>query len=242
MAANPNGTGLIPGDDDDQDQDDVGNDTDDTTDDDIDAPPPPDDTDGDDENDDDQDDGGEDLEARFNAFEERMQKRFDRAITKAVQNAQRSAPQLKGQDDNDGDDDQKQRPAGRSSVPTSTVRLLIRDRLSEELEGTGQAERRATRAILDAVVPHVQWDEDDAEDKVDELAKTVAEQAKLLVNAGSERKVKQLRGMGLLPERKGQPAASSGKTTQGDVNTSMKKGQDKAKLRWPEGRRARLGS
>jgi len=228
----------------------------------IDGAPPADDVDDDDDGTGGGTGEGQDFAAAVAAMEDRMQKRFDKAVSKAVRNAMRktgatggsSAPPDDGDDDDDETGDgqgqgQPPKPRGRrpaQAVGASdirTIRLLVKDQIDEALEGKGKAERRAVRDIVDEIVPLIDWQAVDDEDEVVEsLIGTVTEKVELLVRTGSDRKVKQLRGLGLIPEAPNGQAGghAGGQRRQQPVAADMQKGAQRAAARWPKGRR-RMG-
>jgi hypothetical protein len=183
------------------------------------------------------------------AVEERLQKRFDRSVSKIRRRLQEQYRDADDPDDDDesGDDDEEhppprsRRPArssGRRSDVTS-IRMLARDRLADEMERSGSAERAAVKKVLDTVVPYVDWRSVDQDDVIDELVEKLSGTAKDLVRIGSERKVRQLRTMGALPPASSQPGGATRGGTR-DAASQMNRGKALAEQRYPDGRR-RLG-
>lgn len=214
----------------------------------IDAPPPPDD----DEDEDHEDDGGsdesaEEMEERITrAVEERLQKRFDRSVSKIRHRLQEQYRETDDPDDDDEhDDDDGDNPpprprrqvhrSGRRSDVTS-IRMLARDRLTDEMERSGSAERAAIKKVLDTVVPYVDWRSVDQDEVIDELVEQLSGTAKDLVRIGSERKVRQLRTMGALPPASSQPGGAARGGTR-DTASQMNRGKALAERRYPEGKR-----
>jgi hypothetical protein len=220
----------------------------------IDSPPPPDDDDDDDDHDDDGDgsdrESPEEMEERITrAVEERLQKRFDRAISKTrrrLEEQYRSADDS-GDDDDDDDDGGEHPPprtrrrSDRSSrrSDVTSIRMLARDRLSDEMERSGSAERTAVKKVIDTVIPYVDWRSVDQDDVIDELVESLSGTASDLIRIGSERKVRQLRTMGALPPASSQPGGAQ-RGGQRDTAAQMQRGKSLAEQRYPDGKR-RLG-
>ncbi len=262
------GLGLIPPTDEEDDDQPQGTDPGDDTkpgssppaneeeDDDIDGPPPVGEADDDDEDeDDDEDDGQFDAERFRTQMLDEVQRRFDRAVSKAVRNLESrlgvEEPPAGSDDDDDDDDEAPPPPSGgdrrkkrraASGVDVRTIRVLARDRIQDEMEKFGSTERKAAKAIVDQILPHVDWSSTDDDEFVGQLVSLVAEQSQALVKAGSDRKIAQLRKMGHLPQRDAQPGGQPGAAGPGanHPETVMSKGARRAKQRWPEGKR-RLG-
>jgi hypothetical protein len=221
----------------------------------IDAPPP---VVGEGEGDDDvvDEDGTIDPDEFARLIEERVQKRFDKAISKALRRM--GGGRVGGADDPDDgdpeDDDppgqpagappaQRRRPARRSTIDTTSVRVLARDAIEDHLERAGRNEQRAVKAIVDRIAPHIDWESvDDPGEFVEDLVKSLASQAQDLVKTGSDRKVAQLRQMGALPAAAGQPAGGPAPIQGGGTAASqVAKGASRARIRWPEGKRSLHG-
>jgi len=216
----------------------------------IDGVPPVDDGHDDDGGGDDDGEGFIDPEEFAREIEDRIQRRFDKAITKLTRKLE-SQPS-RDHDDPDGDDgdDGDGNPAPRRSirrrspqVDTSSMRILARDTVEDLLASAGRQEKAATKQILDRVIPAIDWSRvDDDVEFVEELVKTIADRSTELVKAGSDRKVAQLRRAGLIPQTpNGQPAGGpSGAGTRG-TPSKMQAGASRAAARWPSGKR-RLGA
>jgi len=229
-------------------QDDTADQNDQIDDDLIDSDPPPDDDDTDDaEEEDGQDESAEDMERRITAsVEARMQKRFDRAISKIGRRLNdRYRDSDRSDDDDDDDDDRDETPPApkrrrqrqsnhRSDV--TTIRMLARDRITDEMEHSGTAERAAVKKVIDTVVPYVDWSAVDQDDVIDELVEQLSVTATGLIRLGSERKVRQLRNMGALPPASAQPGRN-GTTSRKDPVSQMNRGKALAEKRYPGGTR-----
>jgi len=244
---------LIPPDADvDEDQDpteDVDSDTDEDEDD-LDDAPPVDEDDEEDDQDENEDEEDDDDAVDLNEFEARIldqvQRRFDRAVSRISRNLQ--SANTDADDDDEDDDDEDDEPKGKSKkrrqrtarrqVDPSAIRLLARDRIADEMEKAGSAERKAVKAIVDKVVPHIDWESvGDQDEFVEDLVQTLKGTADNLVRTGSDRKVNQLRRLGKIPPKSTQPG-SKGNSGSGKTPTQqMKKGAAVAKARWPEGKR-----
>lgn len=259
----PAGTGLIPpgvrGADPEEEVDDLDEDLDEPEDD-IDSVPPVDDDDRDEDDDDvDDNDGGDPqsvdaqveriLNARLSQMEAAWQKRFDRAVSRQRKKLERQyASRSTGaaNDDDDEDDEEpetpprpkKRRPAQRQdrAVDVTSIRLLARDQIADELADAGKAERARVKRLVDTILPAVDWNEVDPEDFVPELISELRETTQELVKAGSDRKVAQLRRMGRLPDRQGQPPAG-GRSGKKEAESAMEKGASIASRRFPDGKR-----
>lgn len=210
---------------------------------DIDAVPPPEDVHDDDEDDD--DDDPQDIAEIERRVEARLQKRFDRAITKVTRRLESQYQQPDPVDDVDDEDDPPAPPQRRRQTPSTqrrsdaiALKSLARDRLNDEMASSGTAEKAAVKKVLDTVIPHLGLSGDDGEDVIDDLVTALAGTAGDLIKIGSDRKVRQLRTMGLIPESARQPAGG-GSTRKVDAATSMRKGAAIARDRYPEGRRRR---
>lgn len=262
----PSGTGLIPPgarepgpEDDPQGQDEE---LDDAGADDIDGMPPADETgedgDGDAGIDDDGDAPDDDdvetrieriVQARLAQVEADFQRRFDRAVSKQRKKLERrAAPRSAGAaDDDDGDDDDRDDtgPAGKRRRPqvhdrgadVTSIRLLARDQIADELADAGKAERLAVKRVVDLVLPAVDWSEVDQEEFVADLVSGLKEEVTALVKEGSDRKLAQLRRMGRLPARQGQPPSGGGSGRRNESESAMDKGASVAARRFPGGKR-----
>lgn len=251
----PTGSGLIPpvtgsgdpGTDDDQ------NDTDDVVDEDIDGLPPLDEGDEEDADGDEDDESQEDLadlENRVAArLEQQFQARFDRAVSKMRRNLERQLGNRSTREsaelDEDDDEDEgnppprkRRRPQGQpKSVDVTSIRLLARDMVSDRMAQNSSVERAAVKSVLDAVLPAVNWSQVDEDDFVSDLVETLAKASGDLVRSGSDRKVAQLRRMGIVSERKGQPSGGGSRQASTSFAKAMKKGADAAEARFPNGER-----
>jgi len=257
--AGPAGSGLIPPasgsrkDDDtdlDRDQDESSEDED------IDGVPPvEDEDDGDDDLDEDDGDGIDldEVERRIEQrLEQKFQRRFDKAVSKARRNLERqyeSRQSTRDEDDDDDDDDEAGSPPPRKrrqvqrrsrNVDVTSIRILARDMVSDQMTGTGSQERKVVKSVLDAVLPMVDWSLADEEDFVADLVERLSTASVELVKTGSDRKVAQLRRMGALPERKGQPSGQASSGGRGTLEKAMRKGAAAAQERFPDGKRRLL--
>jgi len=260
----PAGTGLIPpgvrGTDPEEEVDDLDDDQEDP-DDDIDSVPPVHEEDRDEDDDDADDDDGGDPEAvdaqverivtaRLAQLEQTMQRRFDRAVSRQRKTLERQyAAQAAGaaDDDDDEDDDEpdppprskKRRPAQRQgrSADVTSIRLLARDQIADELADAGKAERARVKRLIDTILPAVDWNEVDPDEFVPVLISELRETTQELVKAGSDRKVAQLRRMGHLPNRQGQPSSGGARSGKNDAESAMEKGASVAARRFPKGKR-----
>lgn len=262
----PAGTGLIPpgvrGTDPEEEIDDLDDDQDEH-DDDIDSVPPVGDDDRDEDDDEVDDDGGDPqsvdeqveriVNARLASMEAEWQKRFDRAVSKQRKKLERQYVTRSAgvtNDDDDEDDDEpespprpkKRRPAQRQdrSVDVTSIRLLARDQIADELADAGKAERARVKKLIDTILPAVDWNEVDPDEFVPELISELRDATEELVKAGSDRKVAQLRRMGRLPQRQGQPPAGGG-SGKGKAESAMEKGASVASRRFPGGKRRLYG-
>jgi len=183
-------------------------------------------------------DGPIDLEVFAQQIEERMQRRFDKAISKI----QRRRAEREEPDDEEEPEDEEP-PAARSrrpvrrNVDTTAVRVMVRDAIDDRIDANRREERRAVKTVLDRIVPVVDWDEvDDPGDFVDELVEALSSTATGLVRVGSDRKVAQLRHSGMLPKRSPQPEGTP-QPSRTLVGTQVAKGAARAQRKWPSGTR-----
>jgi hypothetical protein len=271
--AGPQGTGMIPpgaeqptntGPVDDTQEEQVPQTEELPSDDEIDAVPPVEDDTPEPESDDDvtepvaeEDEDDDRLNQALTALEDRVQKRFDRAVSRITR---RLEDRL--QDDDDDDDDEeddeeqddeekkprraKRRQPQRRPVPVdrrsvTLVRSLARDTINDEMDRSGAQERKAVKAIVDHVLQVVDLKQvDDEQEFVEDLVTKVRDQVTGMVKVGSDRKVAHLRQMGLLAQRQGQPATRR-QADNGSPTTAMAKGARRAQARWPGGTRSLSG-
>lgn len=207
--------------------------------------------DGEDEEDDDESrrDSLEEIERRL---EEKFQKKFDRAVSKAVRNLERKngarkSPRVE-EEEEDTDDNRSVRPArhsaggsgSRSDSPNVTsIRLLARDVISDEMEESGKQERMAVKKVVDQIVPLVNWElVDDESEFVETLVDNLKGVASDLVKTGSDRKVAQLKKAGVLQQRPGQPGSAPQSGNRGQVAKKLEQGAAAAGRRFPQGSRS----
>ena len=229
--------------------------------DDIDAVPPVEDQPEEDADDDVEPVEGEDDDDRLTqaltALEDRMQRRFDRAVSRVTR---RLEDRLQDDDDDTDDDDdedeeedddkkkrrqprrqQQRRPAPVDRRSVTLVRSLARDTINDEMDRSGTQERKAVKAIVDHVLQVVDLQQvDDEQEFVEDLVTKVRDQVTGMVKVGSDRKVAHLRQMGLLAKREGQPPTRR-PADNGSATTAMAKGARRAQNRWPGGTRSLSG-
>lgn len=199
-------------------------------------------------------DEGEDRFAEaLRKAEENMQRRFDRAVTKIQKRLEeRYAGAGSAADDDEEDDGEEEEAPPKGRAPqrqvsrrrqgsdVTTIRLMARETVADEMDGAGREERKSVKSVLDAVLPLIDWSrvEDEAE-VVEELVGKLKGVTEDLVKTGADRKVAQLRRSGRLPQRPGQPGSVQGSSGTG-LGQKMQKGAAVAAERFPNGQR-RLG-
>lgn len=224
---------------------------------DIDGPPPVDEGGSEEEgsdSDDDQDGQSDesDIEQRLQQFEndlmDKVQRRFDKAISKALKNVSTDSQSGKSGDDEDDDDDseppsRERRTSQSERKPdTRSMKVLARDLVADEMESAGSTERKAVKELVDELIPLVDWNSvEDEEETLSNMVSRLSQRSEELIRTGSDRKVSQLRKGGYLPDRGngGQPAGSpTGSSTASPALSQMQRGEQTAQSRWPEGKRS----
>jgi len=261
--AGPAGAGLLPpglgGNADDELEERDGTEGGDPADDELDLEGVPPVDEGEDDEDEDGSDGEGDDENRRESLEEierrleaTFQKKFDRAISKAVRNLERKngtrhvIENEEEEEDSHGPDpvDSARRPArrsdrGGSSSSVTSIRLLARDVISDEMDDAGKQERIAVKKVVDQIVPLVNWDlVDDESEFVEELVGSLKSVASDLVKTGSDRKVAQLKKAGVLQQRPGQPGSVPNTGAKTQVARKLEQGAAAAGRRFPQGSRS----
>jgi len=213
-------------------------DPEDRSDDDVDLTglPPVDDAEDPDGEDPEDDDPEVDIEEIERRVEERLQRRFDKAITKITRRLESQYRQPDPDPDEEEEEPpaprQRQRPAPRRSGDSIALRTLARDRLADEMATSGRSAQIAAKKALDAIVPHLR--EEDADEVIDDVVAALAGSAGDLIKIGSDRKVRQLQGLGLIPQTTTQQ--NGGGVTgrkRPDPATAMRKGAQIAASRHP---------
>lgn len=209
--------------------------------------PPVDDAD---EDDDDDTVDGVDIAEIERRVEERLQRRFDRAISKATRRLQSQQRQPDPADDDDHDDDDDDTPPPRQErrqpsrrresqrrSDSIALRSLARDRLEDEMSTSGRSAQIAVKRALDSIIPHLR--EEDADDVIDDVVAALAGTAGDLIKIGSDRKVRQLQGLGMLPTTPTQQNGGSSGRRKTDPATAMRRGAAIAAERHPRTRSGR---
>lgn len=186
---------------------------------------------------------GTDLDELERRLTQQFQRKFDAAVSKAARNIERRYQDRQPPVEEREPEERRPRESVRSSdrSDVTTIRLLARDLIAEEMEGQGRQEKTAARQVIDGILPYVDWSQvDDQDEFVEGLVTRLKGVTSELVKAGSDRKVAQLRKAGVLQERQGQPGAGSGQPRRSQTADQLRKGADIASRRFPQGTR-RLG-
>lgn len=260
--AGPAGSGLLPpgvGDNTDDELEERGEPGGGSADDDLEGVPPVvGEEDDDTEVDEDDEEGGDEGESRESLdeierrLEEKFQRKFDRAVSKMSRNLERKNGARRQPDLEDEEEEPRgQRPVdsarrsarggdrGGNSSSVTSIRLLARDVISDEMDDSGKQERIAVKKVVDQIVPLVNWElVDDESEFVEELVGNLKAVASDLVKTGSDRKVAQLKKAGVLQQRPGQPGSASPQGSRGQVAKKLEQGAAAAGRRFPQGSRS----